>query len=97
MTPQLIRELGFDWPKYPIIEKYCVYKNDEPHLFKTLEKMWSSKAFCKKQINDAYKFKMQNNVDYSDFTTNLDDIVHKEHQLSQAINYIEKIIEAAKK
>jgi len=97
MTSHFIRELGFDWPKYPVIEEYCVFENDEANLFKTVEKLKSSKAFYKKQINDAYKFKMQHNVDYSDFTNNFDDYIQKEHQLNQAITYIEKIIEAIKK
>jgi len=33
MTSHFIRELGFDWPKYPVIEEYCVFENDEANLF----------------------------------------------------------------
>jgi hypothetical protein len=95
MTVDEIRQLGFEWPKYPIIEEYCFAEENVVDLGGTLEKMRSSRDFYKKQINDAYRFKMQTGADYSDFTNKFDDYVRSERQLRVAIAYLEVIMEAA--
>ena len=90
-----IRSLGLDWPKYTLIEAYCIVEGDKVDLTRSLEAMGSSRAFYKRQIRDAYAFKMQTGADYADFTNRFDDHVRTEHQLGQAISYLEHIIEAA--
>ena len=90
-----IRSLGLDWPKYTLIEAYCIVEGGKVDLARSLEAMRSSRAFHKRQIGDAYAFKMQTGADYADFTNRFDDHVRMEHQLGQAISYLEHIIEAA--
>jgi hypothetical protein len=92
LTVTDIKHLGFDWPRYPLIEEYCVTEDGKVDLAKTLEKMQSSRAYYKKQLNDAFAFKMQTGADYSDFSDRFDDYARMERQLGEAITYIEKII-----
>jgi hypothetical protein len=92
-----IQNLGFDWPKHALIEKYCVIEDDKVDLTRTIEKMRSSRAYYRKQLNEAFAFKMQTGADYSDFTDRFDDNARMDRELGQAISYLEKIIEAAEK
>jgi hypothetical protein len=86
-----IEGLGFEWPRHAIIKQYLTPADDKVDLSVTLERMRSSRAFYRKQINDAYAFKQQTGADYADFTEKFDDIVAMEHSLSQAIRYLEEI------
>lgn len=89
-----IQALGFDWPKYAIIEKYWTIEAGQVDLHQTLEAMQSSRAFYQGQINQAFNFKMQTGADYSDFTDRFDDYARLKRELSAAISYVEEIIEA---
>ena len=92
-----IQNLGFDWPKYALIEEYCVIEDGKVDLAKTIGKMGSSRAYYKKQLDEAFAFKMRFGADYSDFTNRYDDNARMNHELGEAISYLEEIIEAAKK
>ena len=87
--------LGFDWPKYVLIEEYCVMEDGKVDLTRTIEGMRSSQAYYQKQLHDAFNFKMQFGVDYSDFTDRFDDYARMNRDLGMAISYLEEIIEAA--
>ncbi len=87
-----IENARFEWPRYTLIEEYCVIEDGKVNLVKTLEKMQSSRAYYKKQLNDAFAFKMQTGADYSDFSDRFDDYARMERQLGVAISYIEEII-----
>jgi hypothetical protein len=90
-----IRGLGFDWPKYALIEECCVMEDGKVNLTQTLEGMRSGRAFYQIQLRDAYAFKMQSGADYSDFTDRFDEYARKERELGVAISYLEEMIEAA--
>ena len=90
-----IRNLGFDWPKVALIEEYCVIEDGKVDLSRTIERMQSSRAYYKKQLDEAFAFKMQTGADYSDFTDRFDDNARLNRELGQAISYLEEIIEAA--
>lgn len=90
-----ILNLGFDWPKYPIIEEYWTIEGGRVDLNKTLEKMQASRAFYQSQINQAFNFKMQTGADYSDFTDRFDDYARMKRELGTAISHLEEIIAAA--
>ena len=92
-----IRSLGFEWPKYAVIEEYCVFEQSKIDLTRTLENMLSSQAYYKKQLAEAYKFKTQYSADYSDFTDRFDEYALKKQRLDQAIAYLEKVKMAAEK
>jgi len=92
-----IQKLGFDWPKYVLIEEYCVIEDGKVDLTRTIERMRSSRAYYKKQLDEAFAFKMRTGADYSDFTDHFDDNARMNRELGQAISYLEEIIEAAEK
>lgn len=92
-----IRSLGFEWPRYTLIEEYCVFEQGKINLTSSLEKMRSSQAYYKKQLADAYKFKTQHSADYSDFTDRFDEYVQKKERLDKAIAYLEEVEIAAVK
>ena len=92
-----IRNSGFDRPKHPLIEEYCVMEGSKVDLTKTVERMRSSRAFYKKQLNEAFAFKSRYGADYSDFTDRFDDYARMERELGVAISYLEKILEAVEK
>ena len=48
-----IQNLGFDWPKYALIEKYCVIEGGKVDLTRTIERMQSSRAYYKGQLDQA--------------------------------------------
>ncbi len=68
-----ILDLRFEWPKYALVEEYCVIEHGKIDLTRSLEVMRSSQAFYKKHLVDAYKFKTQHSADYSDFTDRFDE------------------------
>jgi len=90
-----IRDLGFEWPKHALIEEYCVVEDGEADLVRTVEGMESSRAYYRRQLDEAFNFKMQTGADYSDFTDRFDDNVRMHRELNQAISYLEEIIRAA--
>jgi hypothetical protein len=96
MTPKLsvnaIRSLGFDWPKYPIIEEYCVMEDGKVDLTPTIEGMQASRAVYEGQLNAAFAFKMQSGADYSDFTDRFDDYARMHRDLGVAITYLSEIV-----
>ena len=98
MIPKLsvtdIQGLGFDWPKYALVEKYCVIQAGKVDLATTIENMQSSRAYYRKQLNEAFAFKMQTGADYADFTDRHDDHARMERELGEAIAYLERIVEA---
>ena len=94
LTADAIQKLGFDWPKYALIEQYCVIQDGKVDLAKTIEGMQSSRRFYRKQLNEAFAFKMQTGADYTDFTDRHDEYARMERGLSEAIAYLEKIVAA---
>jgi hypothetical protein len=90
-----IQNLGFDWPRYALIEEYCVIEDGKVDLTRTIERLQSSRAYYKRQLNEAFSFKMQTGADYSDFTDRFDDNARASRELDKAISYLEEIIEAA--
>lgn len=91
-----IRGLGFDWPRYALIEEYCVLEAGQVDLVRTMERMQSSQAYYKGQLDEAFAFKMRHGADYSDFTDRFDDYARMHRELGMAIAYVEEIIGAAK-
>jgi hypothetical protein len=89
-----IRDLGFDWPKYALIEEYKVIEDGKVDLAKTIERMQSSRSYYRKQLNQAFNFKQQTGADYADFTDRFDDNARMERELGQAIAYLQEIMEA---
>ena len=92
-----IQKLGFDWPKYVLIEEYCVIEDGKVDLTRTIERMRSSRAYYKKQLDEAFAFKMRTGADYSDFTDHFDDNARMNRELGQAISYLEEIIKTIEK
>ena len=92
LTVTDIKNLGFDWPRYPLIEGYFGMEDGKINLTQTLEKMQSSRTYYKKQLNDAFAFKRQTGADYSDFSDQFDDYARMERELGEAITFIEEII-----
>ena len=90
-----LQELEFDWPKYALVARYCVLEDGKVDLAKTIESMQSSRAYYRKQLNEAFSFKMRTGADYSDFTDRFDDNARANRELGQAISYLQAIIEAA--
>ena len=89
-----IQGLGVDWPRYALVEEYCVVEDGKVDLDGTLEKMRSSRSFYSGQINQAFNFKQQTGADYSDFTDRFDEYARMKRELSVAIAYLQEIIEA---
>jgi hypothetical protein len=89
-----IRDLGFDWPKYALIEKHQVLEDGKVDLTRTIERIESSRAYYRKQLNQAFNFKQQTGADYSDFTDRFDDDARMERELGQAIAYLQEITAA---
>jgi hypothetical protein len=94
LSVQDIQKLGFDWPKYPLVEQYAVLEGGKVDLVKTLESMESSHAFYRGQLNQAFRFKQQTGADYSDFTDRFDVYARMERELRQAIAYTRGVMEA---
>jgi len=90
-----IRNLGFDWPKYLLVEEYCVMDGGKVDLAKTIEGLQASRAFYKRQLTEAYAFKTQHGADYSDFTDRFDEYARMDRDLGVVISYLERIIGAA--
>ena len=90
-----IQDMGFDWPKYSLVEQYCVLENGKVDLDKTIKDMRQSRAFYRKQLTAAFNFKMQTGADYSDFTDRHDDYARMERELGEATAYLEKIVAAS--
>jgi hypothetical protein len=86
-----IRSLGFEWPRYKLIEEYSASEQGKIDLTRSLEEMRSSQSYYRKQLADAYKFKTQHSADYSDFTDRFDEYAHKKERLDGAIAYLEEI------
>ena len=89
-----LKNLGFDWPRYALVEEYCVVEDDKVNLDGTLERLRSSRSFYIGQINQAFNFKQQTGADYSDFTDRFDEYARMKRELGVAIAYVEEIIEA---
>jgi hypothetical protein len=98
MAPMLtvgdIRGLGFDWPKHALIEQYCVMEHGKVDLAKTIQRMRSSRAYYRRQLDEAFSFKMETGADYSDFTDRFDDYARMHRELGVAISYLEEVIAA---
>ena len=90
-----IQKLGFDWPRYALVEQYSEMQDGKVNLSSTIEKLRSSRAFYRGQLNQAFAFKQQTGADYSDFTDRHDEYALMERELRQAITYLEKIVQAA--
>jgi hypothetical protein len=90
-----IQALGFEWPKYDLVDRYSVVEDGLVDLARTLEAMRSSRSFYCQQINDAYRFKQQTGADYSDFTDRFDEYTRMERGLSRAIAYVTEILARA--
>jgi hypothetical protein len=90
-----IRDLGFEWPKYEIVETHSEWERGKVDLDRALQRMRSSRSFYRKQIADGYAFKTKANADYADFTDRFDDYVWMESMLGEAICYLESIVKAA--
>jgi hypothetical protein len=97
LSAEEIQNLGFDWPRHALIEEHLVAGSDGMHLAEMIKRMQSSRAFYRKQINEAYAFKSQTGADYSDFTDRFDDLVRMEQELGRCIAYLTEIMAAAAK
>ena len=91
-----LRGMGFDWPKYALIEEHCFMEHGKVDLDRTRESMQSGRSFYRGQINQAFNFKQQTGADYSDFTDRFDEYSRMNRELSTAIAYLEEIIEAVR-
>jgi len=89
-----LRERGFEWPKYALIQEYAVIEAGRVDLAASLEKLRSSRAFYRDQLNAAYAFKQNTGADYSDFTDRFDEYARMERELGRAVAYLEEIVEA---
>jgi hypothetical protein len=89
-----IRKRGYAWPKYALVEQYAVLEERCVDLSVTIEKLRSSRAFYRRQLNAAYAFKRNTGADYADFTDRFDEYARMERELGQAIAYLEAIVEA---
>lgn len=94
IEPEAIHALGFDWPKYPLIEEHVRCSQGKVDLDKTLQALRSSQAYYQKQLTEAFNFKMQHSTDYSDFTDKHEDNARMKRLLGDAIDYLESIIQA---
>jgi hypothetical protein len=92
-----IRALGFEWPKYALIEEYCAIEDGKVNLRGTMEKLQSSRAYYQSQLDEAFAFKQQTGADYSDFTDRFDDNARMHRELGQAVAYLQEIAAAAGK
>jgi hypothetical protein len=92
-----IQKLGFDWPKYALVEKYGEIQGSKVDLVSTIEKLQSSRAFYQGQLNAAFAFKQQTGADYSDFTDQYDEYARMERELHEAIAYLERIAQASER
>ena len=97
MSENQIRRLGFEWPKYALVKEYLDSADGVIDLDKMVAKMENSRAFYRKQLNDAYQFKIQTGADYSDFTDRYDEYARMERRLSEAIRYLEGIVRSQSK
>lgn len=91
-----IREMGFEWPKLPVIQEEQILRQGKVDLVATLETLESSHAFYRRQTSDAFNFKSRYAADYSDFTDRYDEYASKLHQYGRAITYIQGVIQAAR-
>jgi hypothetical protein len=96
LTLEEIRRLGFDWPKSPLIDEHCVVEAGVIDLTETVARMRSGRAFYRRQLDEAFAFKMRHGADYSDFTDRFDEYARLHRQLGEGIAYLEGIIQAAK-
>ena len=94
LTAHSIRNLGFDWPKNALIKEYCVEEDGKVDLGRTIERMQSSRGYYKRQLDEAFAFKMQTGADYSEFTDRFDDNARMHRELGQAVAYLEEIVAA---
>ena len=88
------RRLGFDWPKYALIGDYMVIEGRAVDLVTTIAKMETSRAFFRKQVNEAFAFKMQTGADYGDFTDRFDENARMERGSREAISHLARILGA---
>jgi hypothetical protein len=95
LTAAEIRNLGFEWPKFSQIEEHLVIEDGKFDLLRTLDRLQSSQAYYKKQLDEAFAFKMRTGADYSDFTDRFDDDARIHRELDQAITYLQEIVAAA--
>ena len=94
MSAQDIENLGFDWPKYAVIEEYYVIEDGEVDLVRRTKGMRSSQACYRNQLDAAFTFKTCTGADHSDFTDRFAD-PRMDRGLGQAMSCLEEIIEAA--
>jgi len=96
LTASEIKDLGFDWPRYPLVREYAVIAEDgKKELTETLEALQGHQAYYQQQVNQAYAFKRQTGADYADFTNRFDEFAGKLHQYQQAGKFIRQIMQAA--
>jgi hypothetical protein len=98
MTTLSVREiekLGFEWPKYALVEQYSEMQGGQVDLDAAIEKLRSSRSFFWGQLNQAFAFKQQTGADYADFTDRHDEYAMMERKLREAIAYLERIVEAS--
>jgi hypothetical protein len=89
-----LQGLGFEWPKYAVIEATSVVEDGKIDLTRTIERLRSRRSHYQEQLNAAFAFKMQTGADCSDFTDRFDDYARMRRDLDTAIAYLEQIIEA---
>jgi hypothetical protein len=87
-----VTRLGFEWPKYAVIEELCIVEDGRVDLSKTLENLRSRRTYYRNRLVQAFNFKMQTGADYSDFTDRYDDDARADRELAQAISYLEEMV-----
>ncbi len=94
LTIEQIRELGFEWPRLQVVEDNLIVQDGLVDLDGMIAKLESSRAFFRKQLNDAYKFKQQSGADYSDFTDRFDEYAKGEREMNAGLAFLAEIVKA---
>lgn len=89
-----IQQLGFDWPRYEVVEKNCIIKDGMIDLAASIKRMEESRAFYQRLMDEAFAFKSKYGVDYSEFTDRHEDNTQNYNEYNQAISYLTEILQA---
>ena len=90
-----ILSLRPDWPRYALVEKYAAQEGGKVDLDRAIERMKSSRAYFKNELAEAFSFKTQHGVDYSDLTDRFDDNARMVRELDLAISYLKELVAEA--
>jgi hypothetical protein len=95
LTVTGIEALGYEWPRYQVLQEQAVMEDQAIDLLETMAALEGSRDFYKRQLNEAYAFKQQTGADYADFTGRHEENSRRYYELGRAIAYLREIILAA--